>query len=175
MEADRETEIERILPKAESAARYQAARARLNADDAEDLVQIALVEVLRGWDRWDPAKSTWSTYAVNCARWGAKRELRRRAKKKKAANAEFLDDSHADPNADDPVQNAEKEEARKILDKYLTRYPPRSNYVQAVRLVYFDGLNYSETARRLGISANRVGQICRKTKNEIRNQIDQPD
>lgn len=175
MEArDREIDIEKILPKAESVARYLAARARLNADDADDLVQIALLEVIRGWDRWDPARSTWPTYAVNCARWGAKRELRRRAKKNKAP-AELFDDSHADPNADDPVRFAEKEEARSLLDVYLTRYPPGSNYAKAVRLVYIDGLNHSEAARRLGISANRVSQICRKTTHEIRNQIDHPD
>lgn len=170
---NREILITRMVPKAEQAARAIAARDGLSHAAADDLVQAALMEVVKGWDRWDPVKSSWPTYAVNCAKWGAQREISRHARRKRRADVIRIDSADAeevlaDPAAGDPALEAEKAEARKLLETHLEKFPKESNYAAAARMYFLDGLNQSETARKLGITPRRVFQIVTHAVHAIR-------
>jgi len=165
-----------MVPKAELAARALAARAGLSHAAADDLVQAALMEVIRGWDRWDPDKSSWPTYAINCAKWGAQREISKHARRSRRAEEVRLDSADAeeilaDPAAGDPALDAEKAEARKLLETHLKKFPKESNYAAAARLYFYGGLNQSETARKLGITPRRVFQIVTHAIHAIRKTI----
>lgn len=173
---NREIQITRMVPKAEQAARAIAARAGLSHAAADDLVQAALMEVIRGWDRWDPTKSTWPTYAINCAKWGAQREISRHAKRHRRAPAVRFDSADADdfltdPGAADPAEEAEKAGLVELLEIHLRKFPIDSNYAAAARLYFFKGLNQSETARKLGITPRRVFQIVQHITHAIRKKI----
>ena len=110
-----------VLPKAESEARYWARRAHLSPEDTEDLVQTALIEVIKGRERFDPLKSSWDTYAVNCAKWGAQRAITETAKKRKRRGITFqrMEGPEIDPRAAEPVISAEAEEIRGIILEIL--------------------------------------------------------
>ena len=159
-----------VLPKAESEARYWARRARLSPADTDDLIQTAMIEVIKGRERFDPAKSSWETYAVNCARWGAQRELTETAKKRKRRGITFrgMEDPEIDPRAAEPVITAEAEEVKEIILKILSRHPEESNFHKCGIMIFCEGLNQTEAAKELGISTTRAQQIAESIRNEVR-------
>lgn len=184
MESQREdAEIEKVLPAATAAARAVARRAGLRTADQEDLEQIALLEVIRGRSRWNPAKSTWLSYAINCARWGAQREVARIAAANKRHGAVIThlaeQEDLLDRNAADPRERAEKEElTEKVLravHEHLDQYPAESNTAKVIELVLLRGESKNHTANVLKISRRRVDQIIQRAINEIRNQTNRND
>ena len=175
-----EAELLAVLPKCEKAARYVARAARLSAADADDLVQIALIEVMKGRDRWHPGGSTWTNYALDCARWGARRELARYARQKKrrgirGVNLGDMEGALVDTRTSDPELAAEAEEALRMVQAILDRHPPGSNFYRIGKLVFFDGIAVYSAARIAGVSKTRAQQIAEKIRDEIRNKTDQHD
>ena len=182
MKSDRieEADLLAVLPKAEKEARFIAREAGLSAADTEDLVQIALMEVIRGRDRWRPGGSIWPNYALDCARWGARRELTRYAKQRKRRGVtriplDEVAETYSDARAIDPETAAEADEVRRMIQTILDRHPPGSNFYRIGNLVFFDGLPVYAAARIAGISKTRAQQITEKIKDEIRNKTDQHD
>ena len=176
----RERKIEEVTPACESAARFIAFQAGLSDQDAADLIQTAMIEVVRGWDRWDPWKSSWPTYAVNCAKWGAKRELTRHAKRirrRKEANAVTvsLPEAATDSGAQDPAESAEKEELLRLIREKVERHPPGSTFRNVLELYLYQGKNHTEIAQALGVSRSRVYQITQGFKHEVRAAADPDD
>lgn len=172
-----DAEFLEVLPKAESEARYWARRAHLSPEDTEDLIQTALIEVIRGRERFDPLKSSWETYAVNCAKWGAQREITETAKKRKRRGITFrgMEEPEIDPRAAEPVISAEAAEIREIIQEILNTRPKTSNFAKCGMLIFFEGLNQTEAAKELGISTTRAQQIAESIKNEVRRKTADPD
>lgn len=166
-----------VLPKAESEARYWARRAHLSPEDTEDLVQTALIEVIKGRERFDPLKSSWETYAVNCAKWGAQREITETAKKRKrrGITIQRMEGPEIDPRAAEPVISAEAEEIKAIILEVLETRPKESNFYQCGILIFFEGFNQTEAAKELGISTTRAQQIAESIRNEVRRKTADPD
>lgn len=166
-----------VLPKAENEARYWARRAHLSPEDTEDLVQTALIEVIKGRERFDPLKSSWETYAVNCAKWGAQREITETAKKRKRRGITFqrMEGPEIDPRAAEPLISAEAEEIKAIILEILETRPKESNFYQCGILIFFEGFNQTEAAKELGISTTRAQQIAESIRNEVRRKTADPD
>lgn len=172
-----ESDFLAVLPKAENEARFWARRARLTPEDTDDLVQIALIEVMKARGRFDRTKSSWETYAINSARWGAQRELSKRAKKRKRGEGVFspIEGTEIDPRAADPKAEAETDEIREIILHVLNRHPRESNFYKCGILIFFEGYNQTEAAKELGISTTRAQQIAESIRNAVRNAADPDD
>lgn len=185
MDTKREAEIEKVLPAAIATARAVARRAGLRPADQEDLEQIALIEVIRGRERWDPTRSSWKSYAINCARWGAQREVARIAAANKRRGTvithltEQRQEELLDRNAADTGERAEKEElterAVKAVREHISQYPAGSSTAKAVEMVLLLGESKNKTAAALKISRRRVDQIVQRALNEIRTKTDRND
>jgi RNA polymerase sigma-70 factor (sigma-E family) len=118
---------------------------------AEDLLQTALVEAARRWERLDEPEAyvRRTLYTRNISRW-------RRSRFREVELAEHHDEASAphDPSL------------RITLEQALARLTDRQRTVLVLR--YFDDLTEVETARVLGISPGTVKSTNRQALSKLR-------
>lgn len=116
-----------------------------SVDEANDVVQEAMVRVYQRWDRVDDPGPYLNRTVLNLCRDRGRRGARRiRALTELAARP----GPEANPGPADPP-------GARLLDDVLTDLP--FNHRAAVVLKYWGGLSTAEIARELGCSPNSVG------------------
>jgi RNA polymerase sigma-70 factor (ECF subfamily) len=119
---------------------------------AEDVVQEVFLAVMRDGSRWDPARSSFSTYVYGVARHITRRRMTRERR------FVALDDPVSPPCepaaegdvAGDLVRRAELTQLRRAIVKLPSRYR------EAVVLCDLQGLSYAEAAAALDCAVGTV-------------------
>jgi RNA polymerase sigma-70 factor (ECF subfamily) len=134
-------EVETLLP---NLRRYARSLAR-NADDADDLVQDALVSALAKWQQYQRGTNlrAWLFAIIRNAFYDRMRSGRRQAE------VPLLEDEHrpAPGNQEDHVRCGE-------VARAFRRLPSHSREV--ITLVVFEGMGYAQAAAVLGIRTGTV-------------------
>jgi RNA polymerase sigma-70 factor (sigma-E family) len=117
---------------------------------AEDLLQTALVEAARRWERLDEPEAyvRRTLYTRNISRW----------RRQRFGEVELRDHDRPTPHADPDV--------RVSLEQALARLTPKQRTVLVLR--YFEDLTEVQTGHALGISAGTVKSTTRQAFARLR-------
>ncbi len=154
-------EIEELLSEA---GWLRSLAASLTGDPAlaDDLVQDTWVAALRHLPRADDEARPWLARVVgNLARNTRRGSLRR------AAREEFVHEERVEPRPEELAQIAE---AQRLLAEAVTRLPEGLRAVIVLR--YFQGLDSSAAATRLGLSASAVRTRLQAALEALRADLD---
>lgn len=142
--------------------------------DAEDVVQEVFVHVWNQAARYDPARSSVSTWLVLIARSRAIDRLR---------NRKVVERTHEASQTASPVEHASPEgaesvflrERRERVRREMANLPPEQR--QVIELAFYEGLTQSEIAARadlpLGTVKTRTLLAMKKLRNALRSEIRQ--
>ncbi len=158
---DRTLEIETLLSEAGWLRRLAASLVGDTAQ-AEDLVQDAWVAALRRPPGAAGTPRPWLRRVVRNLARNAGRDRARREAREAAAHEE-----RADP---DPAALVQEAEAQRLLAEAVTHLAEPLRAVIVLR--YFQGLESSAAARRLGVPASTVRTRLQKALEELRTELD---
>lgn len=175
--------VMKLMPNLRRLADRLERRGARGAMDADDLVQAAVIEVIRAVPRWNPRLSRWISFAMMRAHGAMQDELRRTdqisrryrflAKVHGEALPRFLSlqSSHED---DVPREIATSRDASprwasdaKQVWAHVRRIL-RPREALAIELYYGQDITLREVARRLGISESRTCQLVAKGLRDLR-------
>jgi RNA polymerase sigma-70 factor, ECF subfamily len=148
-----------------------------NHADAEEVVQEVLVQVWNRGDRYDPARSSVSTWLVLLARSRAIDRLRsrrviERTHEATAQAAHGLGEPHASPEA---IENVWFKERHERVRAEMEALPPEQR--QVLEMAFYQGLTQSEIAAQAGLPLGTVKTrtllAMRKLRNALRGEIRQ--
>jgi RNA polymerase primary sigma factor len=156
--------------------RYQVALRKAQGLEEADLVQAGLMGLAKAWERFDPAKGTWSTYAMWWVHHGIRRTLSNQSREIRIpchalesgrctgiATVSLstpldpdrcLGDCMAAPERDD--DELDEAEQRQRLEPHLAALEPRLALVVRLRLA---GKTLKEIGGELGVSRERIRQL----------------
>jgi len=142
-----------------------------NAADAEEVLQEAFVHAWRQAGRYDPARSSVSTWLVLITRSRAIDRLRsRRVGERTASRARHEVDRHESPRGARRVQEGER---RRRVREEMARLPEEQRRV--LELAYYGGLTQTEIAREAGIPLGTVKTrtllAMRKLRTALRDEL----
>ena len=159
--ADRAS-LDRLVSAHLSEALRLAIRLTGDPDEAEEVVQEALVRVARSWEsfRGEAQFRTWLfRIVVNAFRdWLAGRPV-----------TETLADDVPDRRAGDPSTEAEAAELGRLIAARVSALPPRQREV--VILTCYEGLSPPEAAEVLGISQANVHATLHVARQRLRREL----
>lgn len=152
--------LDRLVVEHLPAALRFAMRLTGNADEAEDLVQDALVRVARGWSsfRGEAAFRTWLFRIVV----NAFRDRLRRPR------MEALDED-VDDRRDGPAEIAQQDELGELVARKVSSLPPRQREVLV--LTTYEQLPAREVAAVLGISEANVYSSLHQARARLRKEL----
>jgi RNA polymerase sigma-70 factor (ECF subfamily) len=142
--------------------------------DAEDVVQEVFVHVWNQSGRYDPARSSVSTWLTLITRSRAIDRLR---------NRKVVDRTHEEAHAADPAEDASPEgpeavfihERRERVQRELANLPPEQR--QVLEMAFYQGLSQSEISARAGLPLGTVKTrtllAMKKLRNALRSEIRQ--
>jgi RNA polymerase sigma-70 factor (ECF subfamily) len=142
--------------------------------DAEDVVQEVFVHVWNQSGRYDPARSSVSTWLVLITRSRAIDRLR---------NRKVVERTHEEAHAADPLEDASPEgpeavfihERRERVRRELENLPPEQR--QVLELAFYQGLSQSEISARAGLPLGTVKTrtllAMKKLRNALRSEVRQ--
>jgi RNA polymerase sigma-70 factor, ECF subfamily len=133
-----------------------------NDEDAEEIVQEAMIRVWTAAPRWRPdaAIKTWIyRITVNLC-------LNRRRQKRFAPLDEAGDYPDPAPSAIDLL---ERQQVDKLVANAITGLPARQRAVLV--LTYYEGLSNAETAETMGTSISSVESLLVRAKRQLRDQL----
>ena len=130
-----------------------------NAPDAEDVIQLAWVQVWRTADRYEPGRGSVASWLASIVR---SRALDRARTAKARARAESL---APPPRPRDPPDSEDKNRVRAALDAL----EPKQR--AALELAFFDGLAHSEVATRLDAPLGTVKSWIRRGLLRLRDAL----
>jgi RNA polymerase sigma-70 factor (ECF subfamily) len=142
--------------------------------DAEDVVQEVFVHVWNQSGRYDPARSSVSTWLVLLTRSRAIDRLR---------NRKVVERTHEEAHAADPVEDASPEgpeavfihERRERVKRELENLPPEQR--QVLELAFYQGLSQSEISAQAGLPLGTVKTrtllAMKKLRNALRSEVRQ--
>jgi RNA polymerase sigma-70 factor (ECF subfamily) len=141
------------------------------AGEAEEVLQETFLQAWNQAERYDPARSSVSTWLILIARSRALDRFRSRDARGRAAAA-----AHAEPKPE-PSDRAEANvlhaERRTRVRAVLSELPPEQREV--LELAFFEGLSQSEIAARtgapLGTVKTRALLAMKKVRQALRNEI----
>ena len=145
--------------------------------DAEDVLQEVFVQVWNRGERYDPARSSVSTWLVLIARSRAIDRLRsrkviERTQEATAQAAEVLGGLHTSPEA---IQNVLTRQRHERVRRELEALPPEQR--QVLEMAFYEGLTQSEIAAKaalpLGTVKTRTLLAMKKLRNALRSEIRQ--
>ena len=145
--------------------------------DAEDVLQEVFVQVWNRGERYDPARSSVSTWLVLIARSRAIDRLRsrkviERTQEATAQAAEVLGGPHTSPEA---IQNVLTRQRHERVRRELEALPPEQR--QVLEMAFYEGLTQSEIAAKaalpLGTVKTRTLLAMKKLRNALRSEIRQ--
>jgi len=129
---------------------------------ADDLVQDTWVAALRHPPRADGEKRPWLARVARNLAGNARRERARREERERMPREE--------PPQPDPESLAQEAEAQRLLAEAVTRLPEPLRAVIVLR--YFQGLDSSAVAARLGVSASTVRTRLQRALEDLRADLD---
>jgi RNA polymerase sigma-70 factor (ECF subfamily) len=142
--------------------------------EAEDVVQEVFVHLWNHVSRYDPARSSLSTWLVLITRSRAIDRLRNRnvvERTHEASRAE-LPERHASPEG---VESVFLRERRERVQREMRNLPPEQR--QVIEMAFYEGLTQSEIAARtdlpLGTVKTRTLLAMKKLRNALRAEIRQ--
>lgn len=145
------------------------------AGEAEDLVQEVFVHVWNSSSRYDPSRSSVSTWLVLITRSRAIDRLRHRQvvdRVHEAAHRDAPADEHASP---DGVESVLTRERRERVRRELENLPPEQR--QVLEMAFYQGLSQAEIAARadlpLGTVKTRTLLAMKKLRSALRAEIRQ--
>jgi RNA polymerase sigma-70 factor (ECF subfamily) len=142
--------------------------------DAEEILQEVFLHVWNQSGRYDPARSSVSTWLVLLTRSRAIDRLR---------NRKVVERTHEAAHAADPVENASPEgpeavfihERRERVKHELENLPPEQR--QVLEMAFYQGLSQSEISARAGLPLGTVKTrtllAMKKLRNALRSEIRQ--
>ena len=146
-----------------------------HAGEAEDVVQEVFVHVWNHASRYDPSRSSVSTWLVLITRSRAIDRLRHRQvvdRSHEAAHRDVPPGEHASPEGADAVLNRER---RERVRRELESLPPEQR--QVLEMAFYDGLSQAEIAARadlpLGTVKTRTLLAMKKLRSALRAEIRQ--
>ena len=145
------------------------------AGEAEDVVQEVFVHVWNNSSRYDPSRSSVSTWLVLVTRSRAIDRLRHRQvvdRSHEAAHRDVPPDEHASPEGVEAVLTRER---RDRVRRELENLPPEQR--QVLEMAFYEGLSQTEIAARadlpLGTVKTRTLLAMKKLRNALRTEIRQ--
>jgi RNA polymerase sigma-70 factor (ECF subfamily) len=151
-----------------------ASRILGDAADGEEVLQEAFLQVWNQAGRYDPARSSVSTWLVLITRSRAIDRLRNLRVVKRTAKAAQHEkaETHASPRG---VQNVLNEERRLRLGEELSKLPAEQR--QVLEMAFYQGMTQSEIARSTGIPLGTVKTrtllAVRKLRKALATEIDE--
>ena len=146
-----------------------------NAGEAEDVVQEVCVHVWNHAPRYDPSRSSVSTWLVLLTRSRAIDRLRHRQvvdRTHEASHREVPPDAHASPEG---VESVLVRERRERVRRELENLPPEQR--QVLEMAFYEGLSQTEIAARadlpLGTVKTRTLLAMKKLRSALRTEIRQ--
>jgi RNA polymerase sigma-70 factor, ECF subfamily len=145
--------------------------------DAEDVLQEVFVQVWNRGERYDPARSSVSTWLVLIARSRAIDRLRsrkviERTQEATAQAAQGLGEPHTSPEA---IQNVLTKQRHERVRRELEALPAEQR--QVLEMAFYEGLTQSEIAAQAGLPLGTVKTrtllAMRKLRNALRAEIRQ--
>ena len=141
--------------------------------EAEELIQDTFLRVWNDPGRYDPARSSLSTWLILLTRSRAIDRLRTRKVVERVHEASQLErPEHASPEAAESVLSLER---RVRVRRELDQLPAEQR--QVLELAFFEGLSQTEIAARTGIPLGTVKTrtllAMRKLRNALRDEIRQ--
>jgi RNA polymerase sigma-70 factor, ECF subfamily len=145
--------------------------------DAEEVLQEVFVQVWNRGERYDPARSSVSTWLVLIARSRAIDRLRgrkviERTREAGAQAAQDLGELHTSPEA---IQNVLTRQRHERVRRELEALPPEQR--QVLEMAFYEGLTQSEIAARAGLPLGTVKTrtllAMKKLRNALRAEIRQ--
>jgi len=145
------------------------------AGEAEDVVQEVFVHVWNNSSRYDPSRSSVSTWLVLVTRSRAIDRLRHRQvvdRSHEAAHRDAPPDEHASPEGVEAVLTRER---RDRVRRELENLPPEQR--QVLEMAFYEGLSQTEIAARadlpLGTVKTRTLLAMKKLRSALRTEIRQ--
>lgn len=145
--------------------------------DAEDVLQEVFVQVWNRGERYDPARSSVSTWLVLIARSRAIDRLRgrkviERTQEATAQAEQVLGGPHTSPEA---IHNVLTKQRHERVRRELEALPPEQR--QVLEMAYYEGLTQSEIAAKadlpLGTVKTRTLLAMKKLRSALRSEIRQ--
>jgi RNA polymerase sigma-70 factor, ECF subfamily len=165
-----ELAFQRLYRRYSSAVFSLALRITGQEHDAEDVVADVFWEL---WDksaRYNPSKSSPSTYLMMLARCRALDRKRGSARHTTHAILDWATDSRSlDRKGDLPDLPCVTAERRAIVEQALDKLNP--NQRQAIESAFFDGLTYQAAAEKLGIPVGTMKGRVRSALEHLRNAL----
>ena len=141
--------------------------------EAEEVLQEVFVHLWNRGDRYDPARSSVSTWLVLVARSRAIDRLRSRRVAERTVEAAALEDPAPAHRSPDGVDNVFMHERRERVRRELAKLPPEQR--QVLDLAFYGGLTQSEIASTTGIPLGTVKTrtllAMKKLRQALRSEI----
>lgn len=145
-----------------------------DAADAEEILQEVFLQVWNQADRYDPARSSVSTWLVLITRSRAIDRLRSRRVAERTADAADREKGrdHTSPRG---VGNVFRQERHLRLQQELARLPEEQR--QVLEMAYYEGMTQSEIASRtsipLGTVKTRTLLAVRKLREALQDELEE--
>jgi RNA polymerase sigma-70 factor, ECF subfamily len=148
---------------------------RILGEEAEDVVQEAFVHVWNSAARYDPSRSSVSTWLILITRSRAIDRLRHRQvvdRTHEASQRDVPPDGHASPEG---VESVLTRERRERVRRELENLPPEQR--QVLEMAFYEGLSQTEIAAKadlpLGTVKTRTLLAMKKLRSALRSEIRQ--
>ena len=145
-----------------------------NGSDAEDVLQEAFLQVWNQAGRYDPKRSSVSTWLVLITRSRSIDRLRSRQVQQRTATAALQEKSvvHTSPKG---VGNVLLQERRQRLQQEMRNLPDEQR--QVLEMAFFEGMTQSEISTRAGIPLGTVKTrtllAMKKLRKALRDEIEE--
>jgi len=141
--------------------------------EAEEVLQEVFLHVWNNAGRYDPARSSVSTWLVLITRSRAIDRLRSRKVVDRVHEAAHLEDSAADHASPEGLESVFIRERRQRVKSELDRLPPEQR--QVLEMAFYEGLSQTEIAERadlpLGTVKTRTLLAMKKLRSALRSEI----
>ncbi len=145
-----------------------------DASDAEEVLQEAFLQVWNQADRYDPSRSSVSTWLVLITRSRAIDRLRSRRVEERTIGAAQKENAvtYTSPEG---VRDVFKQERRRRLQQELRNLPPEQR--QVLEMAFFQGMTQSEIAQKtsipLGTVKTRTLLAVKKLRKALQDEIEE--
>ncbi len=145
-----------------------------DAADAEEVLQEAFLQVWNQADRYDPSRSSVSTWLVLITRSRAIDRLRSRRVEARTIGAAQKENAvtHTSPRG---VRDVFKQERRRRLFEEMANLPPEQR--QVLEMAFFQGMTQSEIATKtsipLGTVKTRTLLAVKKLRKALQNEVEE--
>jgi len=164
----RSTAFERLFRAEYARVVAIAQRVLADAHEAEDVAQEVFVDFHRRHAADAPFAPAWLHAAAAHSALNVIRSKRRRFQRETAEARATARLQEGAESAQDPQQQAVREEQRQEVRAALARLPSRQALVLALR---YSGLSYAEVAAAAGMPIDQVGTTLRRAEGALRKEM----